>query len=75
MDVVEELIFGKKDSLVRLTLNSADTGRTEDLLVKRHVAIRTWDEPHTWLEVRPDLQGQDLLAEWVRLCFTFSWLN
>eukprot|EP00961_Rhodomonas_salina_P052289 701853-Rhodomonas_salina.4 len=72
MDVVEGLILGKKDSLVKLTLKKKETGRTEELIVKRHVAVRTWDEPLTWLELREDLLGQNFLADSV--CHpAFAW--
>jgi hypothetical protein len=46
--IIQTAIFGEKNSLLKLTLQSKSTGQMYDRLVKRHVQIRTWQFTRKW---------------------------
>jgi hypothetical protein len=70
MEALEKAILGPKDSQLKLAFKSSAKGvpgqsnqQIYEVVVKRHVAIREWDETHSWLELRDEYKGSPLLAE------------
>ena len=79
VEAVEKAILGPKGSTLNLAfarmhpptdpqqdLKRGPFSTSEDVYeveVMRHVAIREWDEAHSWLELRQELRGRPLLAD------------
>jgi hypothetical protein len=69
MEALEQAILGPKDSTLTLTFgprqgsNGTTSGGIREIVVKRHVPIREWDEKHCWLELRDEAKGRPLLAD------------
>jgi len=71
MEALEKAILGPKGSTLKLAFTrmaapKSSTEQSQDVYeveVVRHVAIREWDETHSWMEVRDDLRGGRLLAD------------
>lgn len=70
MEALEKAILGPKDSTLKLAFKSyakgtagANQQNIYEIVVKRHVTIREWDETHSWLELRDEFKGNPLLAE------------
>ena len=71
MEALEKAILGPKDSTLKLTfvkmpspgMHAGKSKDVYDVVVKRHVTIREWDETHRWLEVRDDIRDAPLQAD------------
>ncbi|KAJ1492189.1 hypothetical protein T484DRAFT_1772133, partial [Baffinella frigidus] len=62
LEGVEHLVFGPLESLVKLTLLSAQTGQLYDVTVQRHVPIRVWERLRRSYEIMDHFRGSDLMA-------------
>lgn len=63
LQIGEDMILGEEGTIVHLRFKSGTTGKEFEVMARRHVPVRSWEQVTKRYMVRQDLVGQELMAE------------
>ena len=63
LQIGEDMILGEEGTVVHLRFRSGATGKEFEVMARRHVPVRSWEQVTKRYVVRQDLVGQELMVE------------